>query len=124
LCSRLASKGALVVNRLPKFNQALAIELAATLANATSDRLVTISEMSEMITKSRTMIDESRELLVRAEQVLSRTNSKVHTPRTEAIAKAAECERFAREAPTDEIRVTMWETRQLWIDIAYFAKDA
>jgi hypothetical protein len=120
------------VKHSPKFNQLLAVELAAALANATQDRLAMQSQMNTSILRSREMIAESRDLLARVDQALSRsaakpdvrTHSEDHKLRTDAAANAAECERLARGAPTHESRIMMWQTRQLWIDIAYLAKNA
>jgi hypothetical protein len=119
------------VKHSPIFNQALAIDLSATLANATEEGLVAIGQINAMVIRSREMVYESRELLARIEQMTSRraaqparqTNPDAQKARSIALAKAAECERQAREATSDEIRLTMWETRQFWTHLAHSCRD-
>jgi hypothetical protein len=76
------------------------------------------------------MIAGSRDLLARVDATLARgwTRSSTHprspvlrnrTARAQALAKADECERLARQAASAEQRVVFLETRQLWIEIAY-----
>jgi hypothetical protein len=113
------------VKHSSRFDQALAAELSAALANATQER---ISQMDALVIQSRDMVDESRDLLSRVERLLSgqvskpasRTNPEAQKM---ALAKAAECERQAREATNDEVRLTMWETQQFWTSLAHSCRD-